>query len=129
VVSFTSQPLYPWGKSFQYPLDGRLDGPQGRSGRRAKETNLLPLAPCPSLYRLSYCSSSNSGNNTTNNNSSGSSISGGAGSGSDNNNISWDSSVKLVHVGWRTESNTRQGLTFSLHDYIKHGSWRIQLPT
>jgi hypothetical protein len=33
VVSFTPRPLYPRGKSPRYPLDRRLGGPQGRSGR------------------------------------------------------------------------------------------------
>jgi hypothetical protein len=33
VVSFTLRPLYPRSKSLRYPLDGRLDGPQSRSGR------------------------------------------------------------------------------------------------
>jgi hypothetical protein len=32
VVSFTPRPLYPQGKSPQYPLDRRLGGPQNRSG-------------------------------------------------------------------------------------------------
>jgi hypothetical protein len=47
----------PW-----YPLDGRLGGPQNRSGLCGEETNLLPLpgiklsrpASSTSLYRLSY---------------------------------------------------------------------------
>jgi hypothetical protein len=42
VVSFTPQPLYPWGKSPRYPLD-RLDGPQSRSGRCGDEKHLLPF--------------------------------------------------------------------------------------
>jgi hypothetical protein len=33
VVSFTTWPLYPQGKSNLYPLDRRLGGPQRRSGR------------------------------------------------------------------------------------------------
>jgi hypothetical protein len=33
VVRFTSQQLYLWGKSPQYPLDRRFSGPQNRSGR------------------------------------------------------------------------------------------------
>jgi hypothetical protein len=42
VVSFTSQPLYPLWKSPRYPLDGRLGGPQNRSGLREEEKNLAP---------------------------------------------------------------------------------------
>jgi hypothetical protein len=38
VVSFTPQPLYP-----QYPLDGRLGGPQIQSGCCGEEKNLLLL--------------------------------------------------------------------------------------
>jgi hypothetical protein len=34
--------LYPWGKSPQYPLDGRLGGPQNRSGRRGEAKILDP---------------------------------------------------------------------------------------
>jgi hypothetical protein len=37
VVSFTSQPLYPQGKSSWYPLDRRLDGPQSCSGHSGEE--------------------------------------------------------------------------------------------
>jgi hypothetical protein len=37
VVSFTSRPLYPVGKSKQYPLDRGLSGSQNRSGRCGKE--------------------------------------------------------------------------------------------
>jgi hypothetical protein len=33
MVSFTSQMLYPWGKSPRYPLDRKLVGTQSRSGR------------------------------------------------------------------------------------------------
>jgi hypothetical protein len=40
IVSFTPQPLYPWGKSPQYPLHRRLGGPQSRSGRRGEEKDL-----------------------------------------------------------------------------------------
>jgi hypothetical protein len=39
VVSFTSRPLYPQGKSPWYPLDRRLGGPQSRSGRGGEEKN------------------------------------------------------------------------------------------
>jgi hypothetical protein len=34
---FTSLPLYPRGKSPQYPLDKRLGEPQNRSGRRGEK--------------------------------------------------------------------------------------------
>jgi hypothetical protein len=33
IVSLNSWPLYPEAKSHRYPLDGRLDGPQSRSGQ------------------------------------------------------------------------------------------------
>jgi hypothetical protein len=39
VVSFTSRPLYPHGKSARYPLDRSLGRPQSRSGRGAEEEN------------------------------------------------------------------------------------------
>jgi hypothetical protein len=39
VVSFTSRPPYPKGKSPWYPLDRRLDGPQSRSGYAGEEKN------------------------------------------------------------------------------------------
>jgi hypothetical protein len=39
VVSFTTRPLYPQGKSPWYPLDRRLGGPQSRSGRGGEEKN------------------------------------------------------------------------------------------
>jgi hypothetical protein len=39
VVSFTPRPLYPQGKTFLYPLDRRLGGPQSRSGRGGEEKN------------------------------------------------------------------------------------------
>jgi len=44
VVSFTTQPLYPRGKSSRYLLDRRLVGPQRWSGRddAEKESLLLP---------------------------------------------------------------------------------------
>jgi len=42
VVSFTHWPLYPCGKSTQYPLNRRLDGPQSQSGCNAEEKNSLP---------------------------------------------------------------------------------------
>jgi hypothetical protein len=64
VVSFTPRPLYPRGKSPQYPLDVRLCGPQSQSGRRGEEkildptgTKTRPLgrpARSQSLYRLRY---------------------------------------------------------------------------
>jgi hypothetical protein len=37
VVSFAPRPLYPREKSPRYPLDGRLGGPQKRSGLRGEE--------------------------------------------------------------------------------------------
>jgi hypothetical protein len=43
VVSFTLLPVYPQGKSYMFPLDRRLCGPQSRSGRGSKERNSLPL--------------------------------------------------------------------------------------
>jgi hypothetical protein len=54
VLRFTPLQLY-----LQYPLNRRLDGPQSRSGRCGKETNLAlpgiePGPSSPSLYRLSY---------------------------------------------------------------------------
>jgi hypothetical protein len=42
VMSFTLRPLYPQGKSFRYPLNNSLGGPQSRSGRCVEEINLLP---------------------------------------------------------------------------------------
>jgi hypothetical protein len=42
VVSFTPLPLYSRGKSPRYTQDGRLGGPQGRSGRCGKENNIAP---------------------------------------------------------------------------------------
>jgi hypothetical protein len=39
VVSFTPRPLYPQGKSPWLPLDRRLGGPQGLSGRGGEEKN------------------------------------------------------------------------------------------
>jgi hypothetical protein len=44
VVSFTSRPLYPQGKSPWYPLDRRLGGPQSRSGHGGEEKNSQPLS-------------------------------------------------------------------------------------
>jgi hypothetical protein len=50
VVSFTPQSLYPQRKSFWYPLERRLGGPQCRSGGGGKEKNSQPLStlepPC-----------------------------------------------------------------------------------
>jgi hypothetical protein len=48
VVSFTPRPLYPRGKSLLYPLDRRLGGLQGRSGRRGEDKILDPTGtPTP----------------------------------------------------------------------------------
>jgi hypothetical protein len=63
VVSFTSQPLCPQGKSPWYPLDKRLGGSQSRFGRGGEEENSQPrpriepqnpdrAAHSPALYRL-----------------------------------------------------------------------------
>jgi hypothetical protein len=57
--------LYPWGRSPQYPLYRRLDGPQSQSGHSGEEKDSQPSLKvkhlkrnCPacsqSLYRLSY---------------------------------------------------------------------------
>jgi hypothetical protein len=43
VVSFTSRPLYPQGRSPCYPLNMRLGGHQSRSGRGGEEKNSQPL--------------------------------------------------------------------------------------
>jgi hypothetical protein len=40
VVSFMPRALHSRGKSPRYPLDGRLGGPQNRSGRCGGEKNL-----------------------------------------------------------------------------------------
>jgi hypothetical protein len=42
VVSCTTWPLYPQGKSPWYPLDSRLGGPQSRSGHSGEEENSQP---------------------------------------------------------------------------------------
>jgi hypothetical protein len=39
VVSFIPQPLYPWGKYPQYPLDRRIGGPQSQYGHNGEEKN------------------------------------------------------------------------------------------
>jgi hypothetical protein len=41
VVRFTPQPSYPQGKSFRYPLNVRLGGPQSRSGCCVEEIDLI----------------------------------------------------------------------------------------
>jgi hypothetical protein len=43
VVSFMSQPLYPWGKIPWYPLDRKLGASQSQSGHCGEEKNLLAL--------------------------------------------------------------------------------------
>jgi hypothetical protein len=40
VVSFVPRPLFQRGNSHRYPLDGRLGGPQSRSGCCGTEKNL-----------------------------------------------------------------------------------------
>jgi hypothetical protein len=46
VISFTTRPLYSQGKSFHYPLDMRLVGPQSQSGNffPFRESNSEPSA-------------------------------------------------------------------------------------
>jgi hypothetical protein len=44
LVSFTTRPLFLWGKSLWYPLDRRLGGPQSRSGRGDEEKNSQPVS-------------------------------------------------------------------------------------
>jgi hypothetical protein len=44
VVSFTTRPLYPRGKSPQYPLNRRMGGTQSRSGRDGEVNILNPIA-------------------------------------------------------------------------------------
>jgi hypothetical protein len=60
-----SQPRYPRKNFPRYPLDRRMDGPQGRSGQCGDDKNLAirksnPALPSrsPSLHRLSYPDSS-----------------------------------------------------------------------
>jgi hypothetical protein len=43
------------GKEPQYPLDRRLDGPQGRSGRGGEEKNSQPLPGLEPRSSSSYC--------------------------------------------------------------------------
>jgi hypothetical protein len=42
LINFTPRPLYPWGKSLQYPFDRRLVGPQNRSRLLGEEKTLDP---------------------------------------------------------------------------------------
>jgi hypothetical protein len=44
VVSFTSRPIYRYGKNSRYPLDRRLGGPQTWYEYCRVEKNLLPLS-------------------------------------------------------------------------------------
>jgi len=46
VVSFTPRPLYRQGKISWYPLDGRLGGPQRRSGHGVEEKNSMYMSFC-----------------------------------------------------------------------------------
>jgi len=41
VVNLSSQPLYPWGKSPQHPLNRRLGGLQSQSGHFSVEIDLF----------------------------------------------------------------------------------------
>jgi hypothetical protein len=43
VISFTSRPLYPQGRSPSYPLGRRVGGPQSWSGRGGEEKDSQPL--------------------------------------------------------------------------------------
>jgi hypothetical protein len=52
VVTFTSLPLYPQGNRHRYPMDRRLGGPQGRSGRCGEEINLFLLPWIEPWYLL-----------------------------------------------------------------------------
>jgi hypothetical protein len=45
--------LYLRGKSPQYPLERRLDGPQSQSGCCGEEKNLLPLINFPQYKYIS----------------------------------------------------------------------------
>jgi len=52
VVSFMPRPLYPQGKSPQYPLDKRLGGSQNHSGRGGEEKNSHSSSfVAPSLWK------------------------------------------------------------------------------
>jgi len=57
VVSFTPQLLYLQGKSPQYQLDRRLDGPQLRSGCGGEEKNsqTLPGLELPIIQLVTQC--------------------------------------------------------------------------
>jgi len=51
VVSFIPQPLYPWGKRPQYPLERRLGELQRWSGHGGEEKTSLPLSQIkPQLF-------------------------------------------------------------------------------
>jgi len=61
VVSATPHPLYPQGKSPQYPLDRRLGGTQSWPGHGVKKKNSQPLpgikiqsSNCPACSQLLY---------------------------------------------------------------------------
>jgi hypothetical protein len=69
VVSFMPQPLYPRGKSSQYPLDRRLSGPQSQTWRwenswpyRHSDSNPSVIQPLASHY--TNCANLASINNT-----------------------------------------------------------------
>jgi len=55
VVNFTSETLYLQGKSFLYPSDRRLGGPQNQSGSSGEEKNpcsYQELNPCHPVHNL-----------------------------------------------------------------------------
>jgi hypothetical protein len=56
VVSFTSRPLYPKGKSPRHPLDRRLGGPQSQSGHGVEKKNSQspPRESNPDLLNVKF---------------------------------------------------------------------------
>jgi hypothetical protein len=55
VVSFAPRPLYPRGKSPQYPLNRSLGGPKKRSGLHGEEKILDPTVVQPVASRYTDC--------------------------------------------------------------------------
>jgi hypothetical protein len=45
VVTFTARPLYPGGKSLQYPLDRKVCGHQSQAGRGDDKKILINALP------------------------------------------------------------------------------------